>query len=539
MRRGLRRVPVPTKAQPDAKFIALPSPTRGWVANENLAMAQAAGARVLINWFPTLTGIRARGGCRLKATIGSGSDPVLCQFTYKVGTTEKHFATTATDVYEITSPVDPDVSPTADISGQTGGYYSTTQMTTAGGTFLVVVNGFDDAQYYDGSTWEVLNASSSPIAITGVATSALSFIWNYANRIFAIEKFTMNVWYLAVDSIGGAMSRIALQGVFKKGGYLVFGGTWSMDAGDGLDDKCVFVTSEGEVAVFQGIDPSDPDNWSKVGVYDITSPMGTKCTIKAGGDLVIASEAGMVPLSVAIDKDPAALSLAAVSRAIAPEWEKEVTQRRTQPWECITIPRLNMAVVSQPVVNDTQDRACFVVNVQSGAWCKYIGWEIVSMVEFGGNGFFGNSSGQIFQMEAGGSDNGLPYTCSYSGQPDHIKAIGRYKSAKMARATFLTSLPEVNAQLSVSANYKVAFPSAPSSIANFTADEWDVGLWDVMEWDGGSAIVPHRKLRSVAGAGDVFAPQVQVTFGIDPTPYLELVLFELSAEIGQTAVSGT
>ena len=51
---------------------------------------------------------------------------------------------------------------------------------------------------------------------------------------------------------------IYLSGASTKGGKLLFGATWSIDAGDGTDDKCVFVTDNGEVLVFTGSDPGTP-----------------------------------------------------------------------------------------------------------------------------------------------------------------------------------------------------------------------------------------------------------------------------------------
>ncbi|TIR78102.1 MAG: hypothetical protein E5X19_32465, partial [Mesorhizobium sp.] len=75
----------------------------------------------------------------------------------------------------------------------------------------------------------------------------LSFVWTYRSREFFIEKNTLTAWFLPVDAISGAASDFSLAGVFQKGGSLLCGGTWSLDAGDGVDDKCVFISTKGEV----------------------------------------------------------------------------------------------------------------------------------------------------------------------------------------------------------------------------------------------------------------------------------------------------
>ena len=59
------------------------------------------------------------------------------------------------------------------------------------------------------------------------------------------------------------------------------------------------------------------------------------------------------------------------------------------------------------------------------------------------------------------------------------------------------------AQLSCSVDYAQSFPSPPSSIEDFTVDEWDSGLWDTALWDGSTAatttsrVTPRRPLECV------------------------------------------
>jgi hypothetical protein len=42
-------------------------------------------------------------------------------------------------------------------------------------------------------------------------------------------------------------------------------GTWTLDAGYGVDDYAVFITNNGEAIVYKGSDPSDPNDWSLIG----------------------------------------------------------------------------------------------------------------------------------------------------------------------------------------------------------------------------------------------------------------------------------
>jgi len=520
-------------AKPPAmyKHKTFPAPVRGWVLSENLATVGPASARVLDNWFPTTTGVRIRGGGFKHATLGA---IVRSMWTYKSGGTEELFAATADSIFDITAPADRDVAPTADVTGQTSGYYSAQQFGTAGGDYLYLCNGDDDPLLYDGTTFTAIDGASTP-AITGVTTSGLSQVWSYASRLFFVEKDTLNAWYLPVDSIGGAASSFSLAGIVKRGGSLVFGGRWSLDAGDGLDDKCVFVTDEGEVAVYSGTNPGSASTWQLDNLYRIGKPLGKNCTMQAGGDMLIATENGLVPLSAAIrqGKDFAALDMDAVSAPISPEWETSVGARRALPWEVLKIPEKNMLVVSQPRQTSDLDAQCFAANLETGAWCRFTGWDVRCTALFGDRGYYGANDGFVYLMESGGSDNGTPYTAAYAGNPDHLESPGATKTFHQARALFLASSP-FTPKISAGVDYQTDFPAAPNSEADYTEDVWDVGLWDVASWDsGGTPGTSTTRMVSIGRTGETILPQIQVTMGVTPSPTLELISYLVTYTDGE------
>ena len=535
MRYAATRQPVQQQVRRRQQVKTFPAPVRGWVTNENLANQGPESALVLENWFPTSTGIRVRGGASKYATVAS-SAPVVSMWSYESGGTEKLFASTATSIFDVSAILDADTIPTAAVTGQTSGYYGVAPFTTAGGQYLYAVNGDDDAQLYDGTSWQAVNSGSSPVSISGVTTSSLSHVWSFASRLFFVEKDTLNAWYLPVDSIGGAASSFSLAGIFQRGGSLLYGGTWSLDSGDGLDDKCVFVSTLGEVAVYQGTNPGDSANWVKEGVYDVTRPLGINGTMQAGGDFLMAVEDGIVPISKATRKDPAALSLAAVTIAIEPNWKAAVVERRLSPWEILKWPSNNMMIVSQPITTAGQMAECLVANLETGAWCKFTGWDTNCLALYNNFGYFGTSTGEIFQMEVGGNDGGQTYTCRYVGGFDHLDSPVQYKTVHQMRASFRAQTA-IDAQTSISTNYAIATPTAPNSIAEFAVSQWDAGNWDEATWDAGAApFEVTSRWQSIGRSGFVIAPQVQATFGVTPKPSAELITVDVTYKPGEIVV---
>ncbi|MFZ1470082.1 MAG: hypothetical protein WAT09_14060, partial [Paracoccaceae bacterium] len=300
------------------------------MSNRNLALArdpnQPPGAAVLSDFFPTATGVVLRRGIIRRASIVV-DDPVLSIFTYISGAVQKLFAAVSTGIRDITTVATPNTFAGPDVlTGQTSGNWNVVQFATAGGQFLIGVNGTDPAFVYDGATFAATTITV-PFG-SGLDTSDLSYVWVYKQRLYFLQKDSMNVWYLPVDSIGGALTLLPLGGVFVRGGTLTWGQSWSLDSGGsgGLSEQCVFVTTEGEVAAYQGLFPGDA-SWAKVSSYRIGRPMGDKAFMRAGGDIVIATTVGFVSLAAASRLDYAALGQNAVSYPIEDDWADAVQTR--------------------------------------------------------------------------------------------------------------------------------------------------------------------------------------------------------------------
>ena len=508
---------------PQAQAFQFPSPIRGLILNENVSTPSPGGALVLDNWICTTTGIKARGGTSLHRPIGGA---VKSLFVYRSGGAAIAFAATTGAIYNVSASGV--TVPTASVSGQSGGDYSTEQFGTAGGYYLYAVNGINKAQLFDGVTWTQIDGVSTP-AITGVSTPALSYVWSFANRLFFVKKGTLSAFYLPVDSIGGAAAEFSLAGIFRKGGALLFGASWSLDAGDGLDDKCVFVSDQGEVAIYEGTNPGDANSWRKAGVYNINPPLGPKGKMQAGGDLLIATQIGLVPISQAIQRDPAALEMAAVSKNITPMWQDKAFELGAGKWEIEKWPSENIIIVSQP---GDSEQACLVCNLQTGAWSRFTGLNVQRLMFFDGSIMFGGSDGNIYRFESGGTDNGANYTSTYLGQHDPMGLPGIVKTVAQMRTSFRLSTP-INAQISGKTDHDMTL-SAPPNVqpSSSSLALWGSATWGSSTWGGTATIETHAMWSSVGRTGYAIAPEVQITFGDVQKPNVELVGIDATFHVG-------
>jgi hypothetical protein len=267
--------------------------------------------------------------------------------------------------------------------------------------------------------------------------------------------------------------------------------------------------------------------------------MGKNAFLKVGGDLLILTDIGLIPLTVIISKDPAALALAAISRNIQPDWQKEARQRRGLPWEIVKWTSRNICYITCPVTADetVTPKMCFAVNLETGSWCKVTGWGTRCLVLHDDQVYFGTNDGTLVQADITGADEGAIIYYQYVGHMDHLGQIGRYKTVLQARAIFRTQ-NEFNPRVDVVTDYATYAPTYPdAAVVTSSPGEWDVGLWDVAKWDAGAEYYSAlTRWVSIGRSGFAHAPVVLITSGSEAAPSAELVTVEVTYEPGGIVV---
>jgi hypothetical protein len=210
------------------------------------------------------------------------------------------------------------------------------------------VNGADKYHVFDGTTWHT-DGDGPPYDITGVDSATLIGVNVFKNRLWFVQTGTLKAWYLPVNSIGGAAASLDMSSLCAQGGYLMAMGTWTLDAGYGVDDYAVFVTSEGEVIVWRMTDPTDANSIYLIGVWSVGSPVGRRCLVKYKGDLLIIVQEGLFPLSVALQSsrlNPRAALTDKIQQAISDSISR---YGANYGWQVIPFPKQNMLILNVPV----------------------------------------------------------------------------------------------------------------------------------------------------------------------------------------------
>lgn len=427
-------------------------------------------------------------------------------------------------------------------SAATGDVYKVVPSATPGEGILYLVNvsgTFQNNEALNGDMGGAAVANGAPvIAATAITfpggspltTADLAYVWVYKEALYFIQKNSLHAWYLEPDMVGGELKPYPLNGFLDKGGSLLWGQSWSLSSSDsgGLSSQNVFTTTEGESAVFQGVSPSDA-SWAIVGVYRVGKPLGKNGFIRAGGDLVIATDVGDIALSKAVQVDYSVLAPNAVSYPIEVAWNDAISERGRN-WHCEVWPEGQMAIVIPPNA-DSLDPVWFVSNASTGAWAPFTGWRANCVLSWNGRLFFGSEEGRVIEAMVGGADRGAPYTGVYVPLFSDVNKPTSNKAARMARIE-TKSRAAISEKVSCLFDFDDSLPSPPDSTLVTVGNEWDNAVWNASVWNSNRRSVITKRRHSVAGNGYRVAPVFQVTSGAVIPLDVEIITLDVTFESG-------
>lgn len=455
---------------------SIPAPIGGWNARDSLGNMSPIDAVTLENFFPATSYIVTRSGYSKWSTGYPGQ--VQSIFAYSGGTTNKLFGVSNGGIYESTST---GAIGAAKVSGLGNSKFQYINVTTAAGSFLMCVNGSDVLQYFDGTTW---TADGGTYSITGVTTSTIAGINLFKNRVWLIPTATLKAWYLPTSSIQGAAANLDLSSFAPHGGYLMAMATWTVDAGYGVDDYAVFITSNGDVIVYRGTDPASSTTWAMVGVWWIGSPIGRRCFVKYAGDILIISQDGVYPLSQALQSDRLNQRLALTDKIQFAVSAAVTNYSANFGWQLLPFPKQNMLFLNVPIAVGIQQQ--YVMNTITKQWCNFTGWAANCWELYLDDPYFGGNTyiGKAWNTQA---DAGQNINCYCLQAFSYFRNSGTQKRFTLIRPTFQSDgTPSVKANINTDFNQTDTSSSLTFTSPNYSV--WDSAIWDLNTWGQPEAI---------------------------------------------------
>lgn len=384
---------------------------------------------------------------------------------------------------------------------------------TTVGTYTSPVNSFTlpNAAAPAGSASVVGSYVVAP-AITGVDPKKLIHVNVYASRLFFVEKDSCRFWYLPVNTVSGAASSFDLAPLFTLGGYLMAMATWTIDNAAGMVEYAVFISSEGEVVVYSGSDPSSASAWVKAGRFRLGRPVGRRCYERMGSDVVLISRDGFLPLSRSLLTDRAQMQ-DAISNKIEILVSNDVSRYGDNfGWQATLHPRGQKMIVNVPQTTGKQQYQ-YVMNTITGAWCRFTNWNANTFELMGDDLFFGSNlqnspnSAFVARCDVGNSDNGAFIFGEVKTAFHYFGSLGYQKQVLMARPLLQTS-GDLTIAIGMDMDFSDSFPEGMPTFSGVSGTKWNVAKWNTFPWGSDSEI--KRDWQSVTGVGDAAAFHMRV-----------------------------
>lgn len=478
---------------------SVPASVGGWDTLSPISKMPPDHAVVLDNWIPRPGYLEIRRGSDVFAPITSSSPcETLMAYNGSTTTNSKLFAAVGSIIYDVTNGSTSNGAVSAWSNGFSNGFGTYTQSVTgltsarlqyvnfsnsSSTQYLVVVNGVDHERIYNGSAWA--NTSwSGPTAGTIIHIAA------HKGRLWLVPVNSTLVYYGGIGAISGTFTPFELGDFMTKGGYVNAVATWSVDTRQTVDDYICFITSRGQVIVYQGTDPSSATTWSLVGVYDLGAPIGRRCFLRVAGDLFIICVDGVLPMSQMLSTDRAAANRVSLTAMIMDTVRQSVQSYGTNfGWQFISYPASTLAILNIPTATDGS-AIQYVMNTLTGAWCRFLGMDAICWETFNDRPYFGKSDGTVWWFDRDSGDGSTPIVATVQSAFNYFNLRGRRKRFTMVRP-LITTDHKVTPGVGINVDYGTSGLATAPTFEGTAGSLWDSAIWDTATWPAESVVTTN------------------------------------------------
>jgi hypothetical protein len=365
-------------------------------------------------------------------------------------------------------------------------------------------------------TWAFVSGASTGVIGPSLADQNNGFTADPANfvsvtvwksRVWFVERDTSRAYYGGVNSIFGTFTSFDFGSRMRAGGPLVGLFNWSYDGGNGLDTSLVGISGAGDVVIYQGTDPTTASTFGLKGCWYVGGvPAGRNIATDTGGDLLIISLLGVLPLSrlvlSSIDKFD---QTQYATRQVGPVFARlAATYGAYRGWAIHVHPTDNVLLVTIPT-GDGAPTTQLAMSFATKGWFPYRDLPILSACVWNHELYFGTADGRVCR-NTGFVDNVLII------KPDSWDPVkwsvlpafrnlgnSRNKQVQMMRPIILSETPNANVRSTARYDYNVLEPAYVTGNGGGGDGAWDSAVWDAAVWGG--AYSTTQALSGATGMG--------------------------------------
>jgi hypothetical protein len=470
--------------QGPSNVVSLDAPIEGWDAYHSQDNMPPTAAILLDNIIPGAGKCVTRGGSFEFADLGTAL-PVETVVSFNSETEAQLLAASDGGLWQIEAELPPvEIKPTNTYDSDRWQSENFRKADETG--ILIMCNGLDVTQIYDGTTIRDINITSGQDGkfIGCITFKGREYYWYDNDNAF---------YYAQAGGYEGELQKFDLGSFTQRGGKLVMITTWTQqDSGDGKDDFLVFVFSTGETIIYQGDDPETAGYFEFVGRYMMAEPLSIRGVSKYGSDTIIMTADGYVALSTIVQEGRLS-DVPAFSRLIhSAVTERTQSRAALYGWDCRLFARDGLFVFNVPLSGQTFEQ--HVMNTVTQRWCRFKNLNVINLEVHQERLFGGTYDGRVLALLEGPSDDGgaINFSCLYAYQYFQDAGIQKHMTAAQIISTHpnpseivLTGYADFDAVPTLvplpgnfqtqDATWSVNPPSPPSPIGSY----WDEEFWAI------------------------------------------------------------
>jgi hypothetical protein len=346
--------------------------------------------------------------------------------------------------------------------------------------------------------------------------AALVFPVVWMSRLWLVEKATARAWYLGINAIQGTATSFPFGSRMRAGGALAGLWTWAYDAGGGMNTKLVGISDAGDVVIYEGTDPASPSTFQLVGTWSLGNVVsGRRIATDYGGDILVMSTQGLIPLSALVVGQPVVAGSRSVysTQKIGPLFSLLAnTYGAVQGWSICIHPAENALLITIPMIADYPGTQ-LLMSFTNKSWSQYRDLPMTCAVPWQGTLYFGTADGRVMKNEGYVDEVKLadpnaytPVLWSLLTSFQNLDTLKR-KQIQFLRPEILSDTPNALVQATAKYDFDSSEPLPPSGTLSQGSSTWDSATWDSGIWGGG--YTPTTPMQGGFGMGTNVAVAVQ------------------------------
>jgi hypothetical protein len=471
-----------------------PAPTKGMNTVANIAAMDPMYALSLQNMICEPDGCTVRTGTRSWATGFATEVTSLLPYISESANADKLFAVAGGSIFDITSG---GAIGAAEVSGLSAAspYWECAMQTfsTSGTNYLFACNGTDAPRIYDGSTWTTCTQVAVPAGpgqfLTGtVSINDIVDVVLHQQRLWFVVANSTKGYYIDIAAIGGELQPFDFGPFFANGGSLHKLASWTVDSGGSAGSQALLcaISNQGDIAVYQGDDPSSATTFALIGTYKVGAPVGRRCTAKRGGDVLVMSQQGLFAMSTLLQSTRVNVNQT-ISYNISPTISSlAATLEGLDGFEVVNYADADLVLLNIPQA-DQDNNFQFVLHTISGGWSQFTGWPARCFGQLNGSLYFG--AGDTVQLafigykDAADIDGAGGNTVISTGLQAYDQMVslglqGLRKHVKQLQPMLTTGDSAPVIRMGVNTDYDLVPIVGAATLNPITGAVWNNALWN-------------------------------------------------------------